>query len=123
MPWPRRPFGGSGLAHVIPGLGQYWHPHVLGGRATGRAVLGDEVVDLDGADVYAEKNWGRGFPERWWWGQAHGFERPDVCLAFAGGDVALGPATAPRHGAGRPSRRDGDPARRPRPVPGPRAGG
>jgi hypothetical protein len=90
--WPRRrPFGGSGLAHALPGLSQYWHPHTLAGRAEGRAVLGDEVVSLDGAEVYAEKNWGRGFPERWWWGQAHGFERPDVCVAFAGGDVAAGP--------------------------------
>ncbi len=65
---------------------------MLGGHAAGHAVLGDEVVALDGADVYAEKNWGRGFPPRWWWGQAQGFERPDVCVAFAGGDVAVGPA-------------------------------
>ncbi|HEU4657971.1 MAG TPA: tocopherol cyclase family protein [Capillimicrobium sp.] len=92
--WPRRPFGGLGVAHVVPGLGQYWHPHVLGGRATGAAVLGDEVVDLDGATVYAEKNWGRGgFPDRWWWGQAHGFADADVCVAFAGGSVTLGPVS------------------------------
>jgi len=91
--WTRRPFGGSGAAHALPGLGQYWHPHVLGGRAAGRAILGGETVALDGAEVYAEKNWGRGgFPETWWWGQAHAFERPDVCVAFAGGDVAIGPA-------------------------------
>ena len=88
--WPRRPFGGSGIAHALPGLSQYWHPHALGGRADGHAILGGEEVELDGADVYAEKNWGRGFPERWWWGQAQGFERPDVCVAFAGGDVAVG---------------------------------
>src|SRR6201999_2121718 len=44
--------------------------------------------------VYAEKNWGAGgFPRRWWWGQAHGFADPDACVAFAGGDVELGPAT------------------------------
>lgn len=92
-PWPRRAaFGGLGAAHAIPGLSQYWHPHALGGRAEGRAVLGGETVDLDGAEVYAEKNWGRaGFPEEWWWGQAHGFERPDALVAFAGGDVDLGP--------------------------------
>jgi hypothetical protein len=90
--WPRRALGGCGAAHLIPALGQYWHPHLLGGRAVGQAVLGDEVIDLDGAHVYAEKNWGRGFPEQWWWGQAQGFERPDVCVAFAGGDVAIGRA-------------------------------
>jgi hypothetical protein len=91
-PFAPRPFGGLGPAHAIPGLSQYWHPHVLGGTVRGTAVLGDEVVDLDGASVYAEKNWSRGgFPDLWWWGQAQGFERPDVCVAFAGGDVQVGP--------------------------------
>jgi hypothetical protein len=42
--------------------------------------------------VYAEKNWGRGgFPPAWWWGQAHGFEESDACVAFAGGIVEAGP--------------------------------
>jgi hypothetical protein len=91
--WPRRLFGGVGPAHAVPGLSQYWHPHVLGGVGHGHAVLGDEVVRLDGYRVYAEKNWGRsGFPERWWWGQALGFDDPEVCVAFAGGEVRAGPA-------------------------------
>jgi hypothetical protein len=89
---PRRPFGGSGAAHALPGLGQYWHPHVLGGTVEGSAVLGGAVVQLDGAALYAEKNWGAGgFPRRWWWGQAQGFDAPEVCVAFAGGELALGP--------------------------------
>src|ERR1700712_2759377 len=54
--WTRRPFGGSGLAHAVPALNQYWHPHVLGGRAYGTATLGDEEIVLDGVQVYAEKN-------------------------------------------------------------------
>jgi len=92
VPWPRGAFGGIGPAQAIPGLSQYWHPHVLGGRATGTARLGDRELDLDGANVYAEKNWGRnGFPPAWWWGQAHGFVRDDVCVAFAGGRAGLGP--------------------------------
>jgi hypothetical protein len=90
--WPaRRPLGGSGAAHLIPGLGQYWHPHALGGRAEGRAILDGREIDLTGWDVYAEKNWGGAFPDRWWWGEAQGFERRDVAVAFAGGPVALGP--------------------------------
>ena len=73
-PWPRRAFGGLGPAHAVPGLEQYWHPYLLGGRASGTAIIGDVAVDLDGFQVYAEKNWGAGgFPGRWWWGQAHGF--------------------------------------------------
>ncbi|HTN25300.1 MAG TPA: tocopherol cyclase family protein [Solirubrobacteraceae bacterium] len=91
--WPWGPFGGIGAAQSIPGLSQYWHPHLLGGRVSGRARLGEREIDLDGATVYAEKNWGRGgFPPAWWWGQAQGFARDDVCVAFAGGRAGLGRA-------------------------------
>jgi hypothetical protein len=91
VPWPRAAFGGIGPAQAIPGLSQYWHPHLLGGRVVGSARLGDREIDLDGATVYAEKNWGRrGFPPAWWWGQAHGFARDDVCVAFAGGRAGVG---------------------------------
>lgn len=91
--WPRGAFGGIGAAQTIPGLSQYWHPHMLGGRVSGHARIGDREIDLDGATVYAEKNWGRGgFPPAWWWGQAHGFVRDDVCVAFAGGRAGLGRA-------------------------------
>ena len=92
VPWPRRRFGGSSLFQSIPGLNQYWHPWLLGGRAEGHAVLGGREVDLTGAQVYCEKNWGReGFPDTWWWGQAQGFAEPEACVAFAGGQVNAGP--------------------------------
>lgn len=91
-PWPRRRLGGSSLFHSVPGLNQYWHPWLLGGRAEGHAILGGRRVDLSGAQVYAEKNWGRaGFPDSWWWGQAQGFAEPAACVAFAGGQVHAGP--------------------------------
>ena len=89
--WPRRALGGLGAAQAIPGLGQYWHPHLLGARVEGHAVLGDRTIELDGATAYAEKNWGAAFPGRWWWGQAHGFDDPGVCVAFAGGGLERGP--------------------------------
>jgi hypothetical protein len=92
--WPsRRAFGGIGPAQVVPCLSQYWHPWLLGGRARGTATLGGRTVALDGAAVYAEKNWGAGgMPDTWWWGQAQGFPgRDDVCVAFAGGRAGLGP--------------------------------
>jgi len=92
-PWPgSRPFGGSSWFQMIPGLNQYWHPWLLGGKASGTATIGGETWRLDGADVYAEKNWGSdGFPKAWWWGQAQGFAEPEVCVAFAGGEVMAGP--------------------------------
>lgn len=89
-PWPRRAVGGLGMAHWLPALGQYWHPHLLSARADGEIRIGSERYSLDGARVYAEKNWGSAFPRRWWWGQAHDFERDDVCVAFAGGELGLG---------------------------------
>lgn len=90
--WPRGRFGGSSVFQTVPGLNQYWHPWLLGGTAHGTAVLDGRRVDLTGAQVYAEKNWGReGFPGAWWWGQAHGFEEHDACVAFAGGEVSAGP--------------------------------
>jgi tocopherol cyclase len=92
QPWPRRAFGALGPAHAIPGLSQYWHPWLLRARVTGSARVGGADIDLDGATAYAEKNWGTGgMPPRWWWGQAHGFDRPDVCVAFAGGRAGIGP--------------------------------
>ncbi len=92
VPWPRRFAGGSSVFQAVPGLNQYWHPWLLGGAAHGRVVVGDHTWDLDGWQVYGEKNWGKGgFPDSWWWGQAQGFEEPTACLAFAGGDVTAGP--------------------------------
>ena len=89
--WPARAFGGIGPAQLVPGLPQYWHPHLLGARVSGEARLGAETVGFDGATAYAEKNWGPAFTEHWWWGQAQGFAGADACVAFAGGRVALGP--------------------------------
>ena len=90
--WPRRAFGGLGAAQAIPDLSQYWHPWLLRARVRGTAVIDGREIDLDGAVAYAEKNWSNGgFPETWWWGQAHGFaDDPDACVAFAGGRAGVG---------------------------------
>ncbi len=86
VPWPRRrAFGGLGPAQSLPGLGQYWHPLLPLGTAVGGAVLDGAPVPLDGATVYAEKNWGPTFAGHWWWGQAHGLGGGAACVAFAGG--------------------------------------
>ena len=79
----------SGLLAYAVAAGAY--PWLLGGRATGTAVVGEETWNLDGAQVYGEKNWGHeGFPDSWWWGQAHGFAESGACVAFAGGLVTDG---------------------------------
>ncbi len=88
--WPKA-FGGGGVFSAIPFLNQYWHPHHLGGRASGTVEYPGGSWSFDGAKVYAERNWGAGFPLRWWWGQAHDFGDDDVCVAFSGGLLSLGP--------------------------------
>jgi hypothetical protein len=88
--WPLA-FGGGGFASSVPFLNQYWHPYRLGGRASGVVTCGDVRETFTDATLYCERNWGAGFPERWWWGQAHDFEDGDVCVAFSGGLLELGP--------------------------------
>lgn len=84
--------GGSSVFQMVPALNQYWHPWLLGGKAYGVVEVGDDHWGLDGAQVYGEKNWGKeGFPDSWWWGQAHGFDDEEACVAFAGGQVQAGP--------------------------------
>jgi tocopherol cyclase len=82
---------GGGIASAIPFLNQYWHPYRLGGTATGELRFGTERWRFDDVKLYTERNWGAGFPDRWWWGQAHDFGDADVSVAFSGGLLALGP--------------------------------
>ena len=84
-PWPRRSFGALGPAHLVPGLGQYWHPHLLRGATRGSFTFAGERHSLDAATAYSEKNWGAVFASHWWWGQAHAFADAEATVAFAGG--------------------------------------
>ena len=88
--WPKA-FGGGGVFSAIPFLNQYWHPYYLGGRASGTVTYDEQSWTFDNAKLYAERNWGKGFPLRWWWGQAHDFGDADVSVAFSGGLLSLGP--------------------------------
>ena len=76
---------------------------------SGSATVGGERWDLDGWQVYAEKNWGAGgFPEAWWWGQAQGFDDPGALRRVRGREDPLRPAAhrgdgRRRAAAGRPA--------------------
>jgi hypothetical protein len=91
--WPLA-LAGGGLASAVPFLNQYWHPYRLGGRASGVVEFDGQRWEFEDAKLYTERNWGAGFPKRWWWGQAHDFgdscDLP-VSVAFSGGTLALGP--------------------------------
>lgn len=92
--WPKA-IGGGGVFSVLPFLNQYWHPYRLGGTAAGTIVAGAERWPLTDAKVYAERNWGAGFPDRWWWGEAHDFPGEDLAVVFTGGILRLGPISHP----------------------------
>ena len=59
-PWPHRAFGGIGPAQIVPGLPQYWHPHLLGARVEGSARLGEQTVSLSGRHRLRREELGRG---------------------------------------------------------------
>ena len=44
------------------------------GRATGWITWGGERFEFEDAPSYAEKNWGGGFPDKWFWVQCDSFE-------------------------------------------------
>lgn len=51
----------------------------------GWVKIGDSMFDLKGSTVYAEKNWGRGFPPKWFWMQANTFQSElDLCVVALG---------------------------------------
>ena len=55
------------------------------GRATGHIDWGGKRYDFTDAPAYAEKNWGAGFPKKWFWIVSTGFDgEPDASLTSVG---------------------------------------
>ncbi len=55
------------------------------GRATGSIEWGGKRYDFEDAPAYAEKNWGAGFPKKWWWIVSSCFENePEASLTAVG---------------------------------------
>ena len=55
------------------------------GSASGWIEWGDRKYDFTNAPAYAEKNWGAGFPKKWFWVVATGFDgEPDASLTAVG---------------------------------------
>ena len=55
------------------------------GKATGHIDWDGKRYDFTDAPAYAEKNWGAGFPKKWFWIVSTGFEgEPDASLTSVG---------------------------------------
>jgi hypothetical protein len=71
------------------------------GRASGWIEWGGRRYDFADAPAYSEKNWGGGFPSRWFWVQCEAFEgEPDAALTCVGAR-ARPPGPAPARQGGR----------------------
>ena len=93
LTWPKA-FGGGGVFPRFRSSTSTGIPTISAGRPLAQSLTAMSWSFSD-AKLYAERNWGAGFPLRWWWGQAHDFggSTPDrdVCVAFSGGLLSLGP--------------------------------
>ena len=80
------PFGGIGPAQIVPGLPQYWHPHLLGGRVVGSG--------LGRRDRLRGEELGAALHRALVVGPGAGVRGADACVAFAGGRVLGGAPTS-----------------------------
>lgn len=47
------------------------------GRASGWIEWGEEKFEFENTPAYSEKNWGGGFPKKWFWIQCEAFDSPE----------------------------------------------
>ena len=87
----------AGWLAALPVFEPHWQVLMARGRATGWLDWGGRRYEFRDAPAYAEKNWGGGFPSKWWWVQARG------AWGCAGGPGGAG-------GAGRSGRPPPNPA-------------
>jgi tocopherol cyclase len=77
-----------GWMSYLPVFEPGWQILTIQGWGSGFVTWGDRLYQFQNAPVYAEKNWGRSFPEQWFWMQCNAFEcdqDPNFSLITAGG--------------------------------------
>jgi tocopherol cyclase len=63
-----------------------WQILMAHGLATGWIEWNGQRYDFTNAPAYGEKNWGRSFPQKWFWLNCNSFdESPDIALTAGGG--------------------------------------
>jgi hypothetical protein len=66
------------------GIGRKWQPKILV-CAAGWVELDGQQYDFVNAPAYIEKNWGAGFPKKWFWLQCNAFpDHPGLTLTAVG---------------------------------------
>ncbi|KAJ4808318.1 Tocopherol cyclase [Rhynchospora pubera] len=77
----------AGWLAAFPVFEPHWQICMAGGLSTGWIEWDGERFEFENAPSYSEKNWGGGFPRKWYWIQCNVFEgtSSDVALTAAGG--------------------------------------
>ncbi|KAG0493948.1 hypothetical protein HPP92_004942 [Vanilla planifolia] len=77
----------AGWLAAFPVFEPHWQICMAGGLSTGWIEWDEERFEFANAPSYSEKNWGGGFPRKWFWVQCNVFEGAsgEVALTAAGG--------------------------------------
>ncbi|CAA7410103.1 unnamed protein product [Spirodela intermedia] len=72
---------------VLPVFEPHWQVCMAGGLSTGWIEWDGERFEFEDAPSYSEKNWGAGFPRKWFWVQCNVFKGAsgEVALTAGGG--------------------------------------
>jgi tocopherol cyclase len=65
----------------------HWQVTMSDARASGRVVWNNESFVFEDEPFYAEKNWGKSLPSKWYWTQCNSFDGYDQLSVTAGGGV------------------------------------
>ncbi|PKA63459.1 putative tocopherol cyclase, chloroplastic [Apostasia shenzhenica] len=77
----------AGWLAAFPVFEPHWQICMAGGLSTGWIEWDGKCIEFENAPSYSEKNWGGGFPRKWFWIQCNVFEGAsgEVALTAAGG--------------------------------------
>ena len=75
----------AGWLAALPVFEPHWQILMSYGKSTGSITWGGDTYTFEGAPSYAEKNWGEGFPLKWFWIQCNTFGDEDCTAVTAGG--------------------------------------
>lgn len=75
----------AGWLSYIPIFEPGWQILMAHGLATGWIDWNGQIYQFTDAPAYGEKNWGRSFPQRWFWFNCNSFDDEDDLALTAGG--------------------------------------
>lgn len=84
---PQHPQATAGLLSYLPIFEPGWQILMAHGLATGWIDWQGKKYQFTDAPAYSEKNWGRSFPQKWFWINCNSFNHQSDLAVTAGGGV------------------------------------